>query len=103
MTDYKYGDMVRVDKVMDEYTIQGHRPGKVAKLVREMKEATKKVDEAYIALKEIRKKIEPDCTHAVEDMVYSEYGITDTLGNMDYTQTYLNCKLCGTKLFERPL
>jgi len=101
-TDYKYGDLGRADKLMEHFTEQGYRPAKVAKLVREMDEASKNVDEAMQKLKDVRSKIKPLCTHAVEDMIYREYGLTDTLGNYDGVVGYLTCKLFGEELYRTP-
>lgn len=97
---YRYGDMARTDKVMEAYTKQGFRPAKVAKLHREMKEASAKVDKAISDLNKIREEIKPLCTHAVEDLVFTEFGIDDTLGCHSYTVSYLTCKLCGEELWR---
>lgn len=99
-SDYKYGDMARVDKLMEECTKQGFRPAKVAKLCRDMKKSSENVDKAIVALSSIREKLKPLCTHAVEDLVFSEFGVDDTLGCHSYTVSYLTCKLCGEELWR---
>lgn len=98
--EYRYGDLSRVDKMMEELTLQGFRPGKVARLHRKMEEASKKVEEAILDLNTIRDKIKPLCTHSVEDLIFSEFGVDDTLGNYNYTISYLTCKLCGKELYR---
>ncbi len=99
--DYKYGDIARVDALMEEYTTQGYRPGKVAKLAREMAEIGKKINEALEEQRALRDKIKPLCTHAVEDLIYSEYYITDTIGSNGYTNSYMTCKMCGEELMRK--
>ena len=100
-TDYKYGDMGRVDALMEQHTLQGYRPGKVARLAREMSEIAKKINEALEEQRNLREKIKPLCTHAVEDLIYSEYYITDTIGSNGYTESYMTCKMCGKELMRK--
>ena len=99
--EYKYGDLNRSDRLMEEYTKQGHRPPSVMKLARSMEQASKNINDAIRQLADIREKIKPLCTHAVEDMIYREVTFTDTIGSASYTSRYLTCKLCGEELYRK--
>lgn len=86
--------------MMEGLSKQGWRPPKVMSLARDLEAAKEEVEVALAKLKAIKEKIAPECSHAMQDLVCTEFGVTDTLGHVDYTKTYVTCKLCGKKLYD---